>query len=139
MSRSVGSLGRDTDLRTFGNTAAAHALRAGSRMPAPNPVAPHLPEPERELAGWASLLSRLRELLSEGHGRAARHRASELSIASPWTHSVTSALQLAARVRQRPSIGGRSCTFHARTLVHTASITRTALCCRACGPRSSSP
>src|SRR6266516_4873045 len=66
MSRSVGLLGRDTDLRTFGNTAAAYALRAGSRMPAPNPVASHLPAPERELAGRASLLSRLRELLSEG-------------------------------------------------------------------------
>src|SRR2546426_8605973 len=26
-------------------------------------------------------------------------------------------------VRQRPSIGGEECTFHARTLVHTASIT----------------
>src|SRR3989441_6044758 len=106
MSRSVGLLARDTDLRTFGNTEAAYALRAGSRMPAPNPVASHLPAPERELAGRASLLSRLRELLSEGGGRAARHRASGDCLALDTLLSRVH-YNPPRPARQRPSIGGR--------------------------------
>src|SRR2546428_101837 len=150
MSRSVGLLARDTDLRTFGNTEAAYALRAGSRMPAPKPVAFHLPAPGRELDRRAAPLSRAREcphgflplkssrrgkeswpagrpysagLASSSPGVAGEpHDIAPRAIASPWTHSCHECItpRRARRGRGRRS-GGEECTFHARTLVRMST------------------